>query len=132
MQKIIFISIIFLLGGCLKDSYSTQVYDKQLINKQIECLKLELLPYSTNIFNTTKSLYKFRDSCKNILQIKYKTDIVCNSKYNTNKQLNSFIQLNILIYNKLIYMVYKDLDSKDDIEKEIQKGYNRLCKTIKL
>jgi len=77
-------------------------------------------------------LYNFNDTCVNTLEIKYKTNIACNSKFNTHKQFNSFVQLSILKDNKLIYTVYKDLKEDANINDEIKKGYEKLCQTIKL
>jgi hypothetical protein len=129
--KVLIFFIVFVFVGCLKDEYFTQVYDKQLLNKPIGCLKLKLLPYSTNVFNETKNLYDFSDDCQNTLEIKYKTNIACNSQFNTNKQFKSFVQLTIYIKKKLLYTIYKDL-TNENINKEIKKGYKRLCKTIQL
>jgi hypothetical protein len=134
MYKYFFFSIfiIFTLSSCTKDDYFTQTYDKKTIEENFTCMKLELKPYSKKIFHTANSLYTFTNNCKNSLEIKYKTNIACNSKHNTNKQFNAFIQLSILKDNKMIYTVYKDLKSNTDINDEIKKGYKKLCQTIKL
>jgi hypothetical protein len=76
-------------------------------------------------------LYHFTNNCKNQLDIEYKTKIACNSKFNTHKDFHSFIKLNLSINGKLVYTVYKDLKN-EDINLEIQKGYNKLCKKINL
>ena len=95
-------------------------------------MKLQLHPYSNKAYNTVNKLYNFEQQCNYTLKINYKTNIACNSHFNTNKQFNSFVELTLLKDNKLIFSVYKDLTKQDDIQKEIQKGYKRLCKTIKI
>ncbi|HIP13542.1 MAG TPA: hypothetical protein EYG97_01350 [Arcobacter sp.] len=124
--------ILIFFTSCIKDDYITQTYDKDLVKEQFTCLKLHLSPYSSKTINTAKSLYTFNDNCQNTLEIKYKSKIACNSKHNTNKQFNSFIQLSILKDNKLIYVVYKDLKDDVNINEEIKKGYKKLCQTINL
>ena len=77
-------------------------------------------------------MYNFNNNCINTLEIKYKTNIACNSKFNTHKEFNSFVQLSILTDNKIIYTVYKDLKKNTDINDEIKKGFKKLCQKIKL
>jgi len=124
--------VLIFFTSCTNDDYITQTYNKDLVSKKFTCLKLHLSPYSSKTINTVKSLYTFNDTCNNTLEIKYKSKIACNSKYNTNKQFNSFVQLSILKDNKLIYVVYKDLKEDANINEEIKKGYKKLCQTIKL
>ena len=94
-------------------------------------MQLKLSPYSENIYNSIKNIYSFSNNCDNILKITYKTNIGCNSPYNKNKSLNSFIQLELSNNNKKVISIYKDL--KDvNISTEIKKGYKQLCKKIKI
>ncbi|MCK5294867.1 MAG: hypothetical protein KAJ49_09455 [Arcobacteraceae bacterium] len=115
----------------MQDDYFTKVYDKELIKEDINCLSLKLSPYSTDIYNTANKLYNFKNNCEHTLTIKYKTNIACNSKHNKNKEFNSFIQLDLSKNGKVIYTIYKDLTTQD-INDEIKKGYNKLCKKINL
>lgn len=127
-KQVVFVSLAFLFFGCEDKSYFTQTYDEKLLKQKITCLKLTLTPYSNEVFQKVKNLYPFNENCTRILEIKYKSKIACNSPYNTNKSFNSFIELNLLEEDKLLYTVYKDLKSDDDIIKEIKKGYDFLWK----
>lgn len=127
----ILISLAFFISACDDKSYIKTIYNKEQLNKNISCLKLKLSLYSNKVYEEIKTLYKFNDTCDNSLRISYKTNIGCNSKYNTNKSLNSYIQLELLYKNKKVYSVYKDLKDAN-ISKEIKKGYNVLCKKIKI
>jgi len=130
-KQVIFLSLAFFVLGCEDNSYITKVYDKSLINKKVTCMNLKLSPYSNKVYNKITSLYNFSKDCSNTLKITYKTNIACNSRFNTNKSFNSFIQLELLHKNKKVYSVYKDLKDAN-ITKEIKKGYNELCKKIKI
>jgi hypothetical protein len=127
-KQVVFVSLAFLFLGCEDKSYFTQTYDEKLLKQKTTCLKLTLTPYSNEVFQKVKNLYPFNENCTRILEIKYKSKIACNSPYNTNKSFNSFIELNLLDQDKLIYTVYKDLKNNDDIIKEIEKGYDFLWK----
>ena len=127
----IFLSLAFFVLGCEDNTYITKVYNKTLINKKVTCMNLKLSPYSNKVYNKITSLYNFSKDCSNTLKITYKTNIACNSNFNTNKSFNSFIQLELLYKNKKVYSVYKDLKDAN-ITKEIKKGYNELCKKIKI
>ncbi len=131
-MKYMLIVLSLLLTGCFKSEYFEQIYDKDAIDKPLSCLKLKLTPYNDGVYDTAKTLYKFDNNCDNVLQIRYKTNIACNSRFNTHKQFHSFVELNILKHNKLIYTIYKDLKNSDDIKQEIKKGYKQLCKTIQI
>jgi len=131
--KLLLFIVLFIFISCKDESYFTQVYDKQLVKVPISCLKLKLTPFNQDIYRSVEKLYNFTsDDCKYTLKIKYKTNIGCNSPYNTNKSFHKFIELDLLYQNKLIYTVYKDLRDKDSIKDEIKKGYEELCKTIHL
>ena len=130
-KQVMFLSLAFLFLACDDKSYLKTVYDKEKINNQISCMKLKLSPYSNEVYNKITSLYKFSEVCDNTLKITYKSNIACNSKFNTNKSFNSFIQLELLNNNKIVYSVYKDLKDAN-ISNEIQKGYKQLCKKIKI
>ena len=127
-KQVVFLSLAFLFLGCEDKRYFTQTYDEKLLKQKTTCLQLKLTPYSSAVYNGVKDLYPFSQNCQRILEIRYKTKIACNSPYNTNTSFNSFIELNLLEKDKLLYTVYKDLKSDDDIIKEIKKGYDFLWK----
>jgi len=127
-KQVVFLSLAFLFLGCEDKSYFIQTYDEKLLKQKTTCLQLKLTPYSSEIYNGVKDIYPFSQNCQRILEIRYKTKIACNSPYNKNTSFNSFIELNLLDQDKLIYTVYKDLKDDDDIIKEIKKGYDFLWK----
>jgi len=130
-KQVIILSLAFLFLGCEDKSYLKTVYNKELLNKNYTCLKLNLSPYSSEVYDNIKDIYNFSSKCDNVLKISYKSNIGCTSKFNTNKSLNSFINLEIIVKNKLVYSVYKDLKDAN-ISIEIKKGYKQLCKKIKI
>ena len=123
--------LIFLLG-CEDKGYIQQTYDKTLASKEIECLQLEIEPFSHNIYSSVKQLYHFDNSCLYKLKIKYKTNIVCNSPYNKNSSFHKFIQLSVFYDNKLFWIIYKDLKDSEDVTENIKKAYQILCKHLKI
>ncbi len=129
-KQVVLLSLAFLFLGCEDKSYFKQTYNQKLLDKKTTCLQLKLTPYSEDIFDSVKNLYPFNSKCKRILEIKYKTKIACNSPYNINKSFNSFIELDLLENDKLIYTLYKDLKADDDIKHEIEKGYKILWKQL--
>jgi hypothetical protein len=129
-KQVIYVSLAFLFLGCEDKSYFKQVYDQKLFDQKTTCLQLKLTPYSDEIYQKVKNFYPFEKNCTRTLEIKYKTKIGCNSPYNTNKNFNSFIEFDLLEENKLFYTLYKDLKSDDDINEELQKGYEQLWKRI--
>jgi hypothetical protein len=130
-KQVIFFSLAFLFLGCEDKSYLTTVYNKNLLNKQYKCLDLKLSPYSNKIYNNIKNIYPFSNNCENILKISYKSNIGCNSPYNKNKSLNSFIELELSTKDHKVISIYKDLKDAN-ISEEIKKGYKQLCKKIKI
>ena len=130
LKQVVFVSLAFLFLGCEDKSYFKQTYDEKLLNEKTTCMKLKLTPYSSEIYDSIKNLYPFDSNCKRILEIKYKTKIACNSPYNTNKSFNSFIELDLLQEDKLIYTLYKDLKEDDNITHEIEKGYKIVWKQL--
>ena len=130
-KQVIFLSLAFLFFACEDKSYLKTIYNKELLNKDYQCLNLKLSPYSSNIYNNIKDIYPFSTNCDNILKITYKSNIGCNSNFNTNKSFNSFIQIELNNKNTKVYSIYKDLKDAN-ISYEIKKGYKELCKKIKI
>jgi len=118
--------------GCEDKSYIVQTYDKKLLSSKISCLKLNIQPYSKVLFNSSKNLYHFSSDCDYELVILHKSNIVCNSPYNTNRSFHKFVELDLKYKNKTFYTIYKDLKDNNKIQDEIKKGYKYLCKQIKL
>jgi len=129
-KQVILLSLAFLFLGC-QDNYLTKVYNEDLVNKPITCMKLKLSPYSKEAYKSINSLYKFSEKCDNTLKISYNSNIACNSEFNTNKSFDSYINIELLNNDKLVYSVYKDFKDSN-ISIEIKKGYDKLCKKIKI
>lgn len=118
-----FISIIF--TSCEDKSYFKQIYNKKLFQEKVTCLNLKLRPYNTHINNSITSLYNFNEQCEITLQIRYKTNIACNSPYSTNKSFHSFVELSLIKDNTTYYTLYKDLKDEDIVD-EIKKSFHLL------
>lgn len=117
--------IIVFFNACEDKSYFKQIYNKKLYSEPIECLQLELSPFSQKLYDSVSQLYSFDNRCNRTLQIRYKTDIGCNSPYSTNRSFHSFIELNLIKNNKTYYTLYKDLKD-EDIDDEIKKAFELL------
>jgi hypothetical protein len=129
-KQMIVISFAFFFIAC-EDKYITKVYDTNKINEKVECMSLKIIPHSNDIYQSMVKLYKFDDNCSNVLQITYKNNIICNSHFSTNKNVDSYINLELFTNDKRVYSVYKDF-KESNITIEIKKGYNKLCKKIKI
>ena len=126
LSLMLFISILFL--GCEDKSVST-LHDKSYKNKPIPCLKLSIYPKNSQMEQTLKKLYPFKQKCEYLLLVSYKAGIVCNSNQNAAKKTlsnfpNSYLRLEInRNMNDLIYSYYIDLNdkvSKNDLEKGLE------------
>ena len=123
----------FLFLGC-NDKYIINIYDQKQLDQPIKCLKLQVEPDSELISKNMNNLYDFNENCKNTLKVRYKSDIICTSPYNTKKKNynfpTSFVELSITtIDKKTIYSCYKDL-TDEDINDEINKAYNKVKKEL--
>ena len=118
---ILIYSLVF--TACEDTNCIINIYNKELLKQDINCLKLKIEPYSKDIYNSSKKLYKFTsdNTCKNSLKIRYKSNIVCNSPYSTNKSYHSFIELSLSKDNKVYYSVDKDLKDNINLQEEINK-----------
>ena len=121
--------IIIFSQACEDKSYFKKIYDEELYLKKIKCLKLKLNPFNKDVYNNIKDIYKFSNNCKTTLEIRYKTNIGCNSPYSTNKSYHSFIELNLVYNNKIYYTLYKDLKD-ENINDEIKKAFKYLRATL--
>jgi len=125
MKKYLIILLIFFYG--CENKYIVSVYDSEELSKPKQCLKLKLNPFSEKIYNQLTSSYHFSNKCNYTLQIRYKTQIACNSPYKTTDKFNAFIEYSLIKNNKLIATYYLDttyLDFYDDLNKmfnDIQK-----------
>ncbi len=121
---LIILLVLSIFTSCKDKSYLETIYNKKQLQDKISCLKLDIEPYSKDIFNSSKVLYHFNKNCDYSLKIRYKSDIVCNSPYSTNRSFHSFIELSLSYKNRLFYSVYKDLKDNSTIKQEINQIYN--------
>jgi len=130
MYRIYFILLffIFYFTSCKDNSYLETVYNKKQLQTKIQCLRLDIEPYSKDIYDFSKKLYNFNQDCSYTLKIRYKSNIICNSPYNTNRSLHSFIELSLLYKTNLFYSIYKDLKDNSTIKKEIRTIYEDFIK----
>lgn len=134
LSLMLFISILFL--GCEDKSVST-LYDKSYKNKPIPCLKLSIYPKNSQMEQTLKKLYPFKQKCEYLLLVSYKAGIVCNSNQNAAKKTlsnfpNSYLRLEInRNMNDLIYSYYIDLNDKVS-KNDLEKGLETIRENLKL
>ena len=119
--------LIFLLfiSGC-GDKPITTVYDKSILNKKIECIKLSVMPKDKQIASTLQRLYPFSKTCSYRLEVSFKQSIVCNSHYNAQskalgKMPNSYLKMELRRGLSLQYSYYIDLNHKPDKE-DVEEG----------
>jgi len=120
---------IYLISASLEDkSYFKQIYNEKLYNEPITCLSFDLTPFNQDLYNYMQILYTFNDDCDRTLQLRYKTNIACNSPYAKDKLFHSFIELNLIKNNKTYFTLYKDLKDNDDFKHEIKKALYTIIK----
>ena len=114
-----FLPMLFI--ACNDNDYFVTIYNKKQFKMHRTCLKLTIEPYSKNIYDFTSELYDFSVKCDDILKVRHKSNIVCNSPYSTNKSYSSFLELTLSHKNKTYYSVYKDLKNDKNLLAEIEK-----------
>jgi len=121
IKYILALIYIFLFVACNDSSYIINIYNKDLLDQKVECLKLQIEPNSKEIYNSVQKLYSFSLAfdCRDSLKIRYKSDIVCNSPYSTNKTFHSFVDLSLAKDDKVYFSVYKDLKDNKNLQNEI-------------
>ena len=123
-------NLFFLLAltGC-DNKAEINFYDKNLKQHHLKCLQFN--PKNNGkLEQSLINLYPFDPKCKNILELSYKSDIVCKSPYNTSIKNtsaypNAYIELEVRDGFKLLYSYYKDLYNKPDID-DLKDGFDKL------
>jgi hypothetical protein len=121
---------VFLFTACDDDSAMVTVYDKEILNTPVSCLKLHVFPQNRMIEETMRHLYPFDSSCPLKLEISYKNGITCNSTFNVQtKSINgfpsSYLNMEIREGFSLKYSYYIDL--KEEVGPEdLKKGFERI------
>ena len=136
MKNIIFflLSSIF-LGGC-SDNASVNFFDKKIVNKEIECLKLVVFPPDKTLESTLNELYDFSIVCEYRLEVSKKSGITCNSSHNIQKKAtgtfpSSYLKMQLNRGNQLLYSYYIDLQN-DVSKKDIKRAFTRMNEDLKI
>lgn len=114
----------------------TKVYEKNIPENGIECLKLVVFPPNKEIQNNFEQLYTFDKSCEIQLLVEAKGGITCNSEHNLQKKAmgtfpSSYLNLQVTHNSKKIYSYYIDL--KEDVStSDIKSAFKRMKEDISL
>ena len=139
MKKVLLYSsislAIILFEGC-GDNATVTVYDKNITQTTIPCLRLQIFPESGHISHTMKKLYTFRKECPYRLEIGYKNGIHCNSTGNVQLKAtegfpSSYLRFEIARGMKLEYSYYIDLQS-DVTEQDLKRAWERVTSDLRL
>ncbi len=120
--------------GCSDDA-NVNIFDKDIVNKKIECMRLVVFPPNEMMETTLKNLYSFDSTCKTRLDVSFKSGITCNSSHNSDKKAlsdfpSSYLKMQIMNPN-LAYSYYIDLTH--DVEPtDVQNAFKRIEKDLKL
>ena len=123
-----------LLAGC-GNKPLINVYNKNILEKKIGCLKLSVLPENRSITNVLQELYPFSQRCDDRLEVSFKDNIVCNSHYNAQskalgKMPSSYLKMELRHGLSLQYSYYIDLSHKPDKD-DIKEGFERISEDLK-
>ncbi|MCW9066880.1 MAG: hypothetical protein OQJ82_00420 [Sulfurimonas sp.] len=122
-----------LLSGCSDNSIVT-VYDKNITNQKIKCMKLMIFPPNEMIETTLKNKFTFEDSCDLKLEVFTKGNIHCNSNQNSQTKAlgsmpSSYLRMKITKDNKTLYSYY--IDIIDEIkDTHIKAGFSKMQKDL--
>ena len=135
MGRAIVLAALFLLTACDKDA-QTKVYHKEIIQTDIPCMKLQVLPLDSEISNTLKKLYTFKKECPLTFAVSYKYGIKCNSSYNVqSKSLghfpSSYLKIELREGLNTQYSYYIDLEHKAD-KSDVENAWERINEDLKI
>ena len=133
MKRVIFLAVVLLFTAC-EERAEPVVIKRSKVQIPLACLKLNTLNMENELLNTLSRLYPFEESCNNLLSLKFKKDIVCNSSYNAGmksmgKFPKSFIELSVRQGLTPVYSYYVDLFHNANSE-DVEEGFARLKKDI--
>ena len=131
----ILLTTLLLLTAC-DDKAMVNIYSKKITQAPVTCMKLRVSPENPTISKTLMERYHFDNNCGLILEVSYKSGIVCNSSYNAAQKTlgtfpSSYLKMELRRGMALQYSYYIDLTSKPT-EGDINSGFDRLEKDIKL
>jgi len=128
LSPLLSLSLLF-LTACSDKSLVT-IYDKNITNEKIECMRLVVFPPDKYLSEIVNTLYTFKPQCGFTLNISQKNGIVCNSTHNLDKKVlkkfpTSYLNLTLKKNGKMVYSYYIDLE--ESVQKEdIKDGFKRL------
>ena len=129
MRTYFFLLLLLFISGCDSKPLIT-VYDKNILNKKIDCLQLSVMHKDKQITSTLQHLYPFSQTCSYRLEVSFKQSLVCNSHYNAQskalgKMPNSYLKMELRHGLSLQYSYYIDLDHKP-YKEDLEEGLERL------
>ncbi len=134
MKHILFY-LALLLTAC-DDKALVTIYKKQITQTPISCMRLRISPEDPEIRSTLTARYHFSDACDLALEVSYKSDIQCNSRFNvatksTSNFPNSYLKMELRKGMALQYSYYVDL-TKKPTESDVNRGFDRIEKDLKI
>ncbi len=136
INRITIILLLLIFTGCGEKPYIT-FYDKNISQKQINCLQLEIFPPNKEFNRYIHTLYKgFKEECPYRLKISTKDAIYCSSTANVLEKVttnfpSSYLRLDLYRGIRLVYGYYIDLTSPADTG-DIEDAFDRMREDIKL
>ena len=121
-----------LLSGCGREA-EVNFYDKSLKQHSLGCLAY--IPKNNSYLEQNlQKFYHFQNGCQYILELSYKSDIVCTSPYNaalknTTNFPNAYIKLEVRNGMRLLYSYYKDLSHKPTVD-DLKEAFERLTQIL--
>jgi len=130
-----FVFLAFLLFGC-EDKSIVHIYDKELVDGGVPCLRLIIFPPDKKAQSILEGLYDFSDDCDFRLEVSKKCGITCNSNQNSDKKAlsnfpSSYLKMDVSKGREMVYSYYVDL--LDEVDKDdYTDGFERVKKDLKL
>jgi hypothetical protein len=126
---------IILLAGC-GDNAIVTVYDKDIKDKNITCMRLSILSLDPSLEDALHQLYRFQNDCNLTLEVSTKSGIHCNSSHNAAAQATgnfptSYLKMELRKGLRLQYNYYIDLKDTPD-NSDIKKGFGRMKKDLNI
>jgi len=131
-----FLLFLFLfLSGCGNHA-QVHVYDRNISQTELSCLRLRVFPPNPSIEKSMLHLYSFRNSCPYTLEISYENGIRCNSNANAARKTlenfpSTYLRMELRRGMTLLYSYYIDLTHPVD-EDDLRQGFSRLRSDLRL
>jgi hypothetical protein len=132
-RKIFFLISVIFFVGCNKKEYIR--YDQNISKEKIECLGLD--PLNSKALNKDiLPLFNFKKDCKYKISLSGKSDIVCNSSFNSSRKAtsafpSSYLRLELKRGMDTLFSYYVDLTSPPS-SSDVKRAFEVMQKYIKL